>query len=144
MEPRDTVEIADRYSRKRVVVVIAAALAFFAIHVVLRPFFYTQRAGIDWWAVNAIVLLACLATGGGILNRRSVRRLVNDEVARSHYRTAVVAGYWVAMTAAIAIYFVSLSQGITARGALYVVVTAGILVPLLTFSALEIRAHRDA
>ena len=52
-----------------------------------------------------------LATGGGLLNNRQIRVLVNDEVSRSNYRTSVVAGYWVAMTAAMAVYFWPTAEG---------------------------------
>src|ERR671937_2939070 len=109
MTSKTPVEIADRMSRKRAVLVAVAALVFLAAQVVSRPFFgaagdTAHRAKIDAWAVNAVALLVLLATGGGLLNRRQIRALVNDEVARSNYRTAVVAGYWVAMTTAMALY----------------------------------------
>jgi hypothetical protein len=146
------VEIADRMSRRRPVIVAAAALIFLAAQVVSRPFFgggggahdTAHHAKIDAWAVNAAALLALLATGGGLLNRRQVRALVNDEVARSNYRTAVVAGYWVAMAAAMALYVASSFRSISAREAIYDIVTLSIVVALLVFSYLERRAHRDA
>ena len=69
---------------------------------------------------------------------------MNDDVARSNYKTAVVAGYWVAMTVAMSLYVVPSFRSLTAREAVYVVVTSSIVVALLTFSYLEYRAHRDA
>jgi hypothetical protein len=145
MSSSSPVEIADQVSRKRAIIVAVAALAFLIIHVVLRPFFYSAHNGnIDWWAVNAVVLLAGLATGGGILNRREIRLLVNDEVARSNYRTAVLAGYWVAMVGAMGVYLVPELGALSARDAIYAIVTSSIVVALLTFSYLELRAHRDA
>ena len=149
MTSKTPVEIADRVSRKRPVIVAAAALVFLVAQVVSRPYFgggpdTAHHAKIDAWAVNAAALLALLATGGGLLNRRQVRALVNDEVARSNYRTAVVAGYWVAMAAAMALYVASSFRSISAREAIYDIVTLSIVVALLVFSYLERRAHRDA
>ena len=150
MASETPVEIADRYSRKRAAIVALAAIAFIIIHVVLRPFFSggpdTARylnVGV-MWAINAIVLLAGLATGGGLLNNRQIRSLVNDEVAQSNYRTAVVAGYWVAMATAMGLYVLPSAENLTGREAVYVVVTSSIAVALLAFSYLEYRAHRDA
>jgi MFS family permease len=144
------VEIADRYSRKRAVIVAVAALAFLSIHVALGPFFAdglgTARYATvgTMWAINAFVLLVVLATGGGLLNSTQIRSLVNDEVSQGNCKTSVVAAYWVAMTAAMTLYTVPRFQTLTAREAVYVVVTSSIVVALLTFSYLEYRAHRDA
>ena len=150
---KSPVEIADRYSRKRAAVVALAALAFLTIYVVLQPLVFAgpqtahyARAEV-MWAANAVILLAGLATGGGLLNSSQIRSLVNDDVARSHYRTAVVAGYWVAMATAMALYIASGLvrglDGLTARTAVFIIVTSSIVVALLTFSYLEYRAHRD-
>jgi cell division protein FtsW (lipid II flippase) len=149
MQSKSPVEIADRVSRKRAKGVAFAAIAFVVIQIIIRPFLAsdpgsTHQTTIDWWAVNAVVLLALLATGGGLLNTPSIRALVNDEVSHTHYRTAVVAGYWVAMTTAMGIYFVSRYEGVTARNAAYLIVTSSVVVALLVFSYLELRAHRDA
>jgi protein-S-isoprenylcysteine O-methyltransferase Ste14 len=149
MHTKSPVEIADRVSRKRAKGVALAAIAFVVIQAIIRPFLAadsgsTHQTTIDWWAVNAVVLLALLATGGGLLNTRNIRALVNDEVSHTHYRTAVVAGYWVAMTTAMGIYFVPRLEGVTARNAAYLIVTSSVVVALLVFSYLELRAHRDA
>ena len=144
MPSQSPVEIADRVSRRRAAVVAAAVIAFVLIHVALRPFgFSTPRAGVDWWAVNAAVLLAGLATGGGLLNRRQIQVLVNDEVSRDHYRTSVGVGYWIAMTAAFGLYLLPSFHHLSARDAVYAIVTPAVAVALLAFSYLEYRAHRD-
>lgn len=147
MPSKSTVEIADRLSRKRAVGVAAAALVFFIIQVTLRPF--TSRSVIpglptlDMWAINAIVLLALLATGGGIVNRRDLRRLINDEVSQLHYKSAVILGFWVAMVVAMGLYLVPGFATLTARDAAYLVVTPSVVFALVAFSWLELRAHRD-
>jgi len=148
MQSKSSVEIADRVSRKRAIGVAAAAAVFLLVQVIARPFFVTapdtvHRTKIDMWAINAGVLLLLLATGGGLLRSGQIRALVNDEVSRSHYRTAVVLGYWVAMVAAMGLYIVSSFRSLTAREAVYVIVTSSIAVALLAFSYLEFRAHRD-
>ena len=109
MQSKNSVEIADRVSRKRAVGVAVAAAAFLAIQLITRPFFISepgtaQRAKIDIWAVNAIALLLLLATGGGLMWRRQIRALVNDEISHSNYKTAVNAGFWVALITAMGLY----------------------------------------
>ncbi len=150
MQDKSVVEIADIQSRKRAIIVAAAAIVFFIAQVIVRPFEdgwpgspnHTARTG--WWAINAILLLALLATGGGLLNKREISILVNDEVSRENYRTSVVAGFWVAMTTAMGLYFYPPFQTFSASGAIYVIVTVSIVVSLLSCSFLELRAHRDA
>lgn len=148
MLPKDLVEVADRNSRKRATGAIVAALAFLAIQVIARPVFAGAEAGggtrIDWWAVNAVALLAVLATGGGLLNRREVRALVHDDLSRDHLRSATAAGYWVAMGLGLALYLVPAFRGLGAREAVYVIVTGSIVVSLLAFAVFERRAHGDA
>jgi hypothetical protein len=150
MQPKTPVEIADQYSRKRAIGVAVAAAVFVAVQVIARPFL---AGGPDtahyasprvMWAINAVALLLLLATGGGLLNSRRIRSLVNDEVARSNYRTAVVAGYWVAMTTAMALYVLPIFDSLRGREAVFVIVTPSLVVALLVFAALEFRAHRDA
>jgi hypothetical protein len=137
------VEIADRYSRRRSLIAGLAGLAFLA-HVAMRPWIGIGHLWrMDLWAVNAIMLLLVLATGGGLLNRREIQLLVNDEVSRSHYRTALVAGYWVAMIAGMGLYVFSRFATMAGRDAVYIIVSASLVVALLKFSYLEYRAHRD-
>ena len=145
MSTLSPVEVADRYSRKRAAFVVLATLVFLLIHGIGRPFYYAaSRHGIDWWAINAAALLAVLATGGGLLNPRRIRELVNDEVARLHHRQAAVIGFWVAMALSLALYLWPGFQERAARDALFLVVTAGVGAALLAFAYFELRAHRDA
>jgi hypothetical protein len=149
MPSQTPVEIADRMSRKRAGLMVAAAVVFL-VSAVARPLLSggldaAHHERLDLWAINAVVLLAVLATGGtGILNSRRIRSLVHDEVSRSHYRTAIVAGYWAAMTAAMSLFAWPGAGAVGARTAIYVIVSAGIAVALFAFAGLELRAHRDA
>jgi len=148
MTQQTPVEIADRKSRKRAGLLAIAALVFLA-HVIVRPLLAVPAPGgdarLDLWAINAALLLAVLATGGGaLLNRSEIRVLMNDEVSRTNQRTAVVAGYWAAMATAMGLLAWPGFQGLSARAAVYGIVSSGIVVALLVFSGLEYRAHRDA
>jgi hypothetical protein len=150
MQGKSAVEIADVQSRKRAIIVAVAAIIFFIAQLIVRPFedgwpgsgMSTAKSGI--WAINAILLLVLLATGGGLFNKREISILVNDEVSRENYRTSVVAGFWTAMTTAMGLYFYPRFESFPAAGAIYVIVTVSIVVALLVFSYLELRAHRDA
>lgn len=149
MQSQSPVEIADRYSRRRAILVAAATAIFLVVQLFTHPLFAPDvgtehDTKIALWVVNTLVLLALLATGGGLAKGRQIRALLNDEVARSHYRTAVVVGFWVAMTTAMGLYFVPGSERLTARETVYLIVTPSIGLALLTFSWLEVRAHRDA
>ena len=151
MPNRNTVETADRMSRKRAVVMTAAAVVFLGVQLVARPIFVAAAAEpshnrVDWWAVNALLLMALLVTRlqGGLFNSREVRALINDDVSREHHRTGIVSGFWAAMMMAMAIYFVPALQGYTGREAVFFIVTVGVGVALLKFCFLELRAHRDA
>lgn len=146
MTPKTTVEIADAYARRRPWIFAVAALAFLAIYGVMRPMLAmrTVHASVDWWAVNALILLVALATGGGLLNRRPVRQLVNDEVSRGNYQRSIVIAFWVVMALAMGFYLWPKAVSYTARDAIYVVVTAGVSVALLAFAYFERRATRDA
>jgi hypothetical protein len=150
MQSKSPVEIADRMSRTRALIVAIATFVFLAIQFLTRPFFGTDPESAShltrqvMWAVNAGVLLLLLGTGGGLLNNRQIRALINDEVSRANYRTSAVTGFWVAMATAFAVYLVPAFESFTARETIYVVVTATVVVSLLLFAYLEHRAHRDA
>jgi hypothetical protein len=146
MVSRQDIEAADRLSRKRPVLIAAAAGVFLLVQVIVRPVYAggaQTHLRLDWWAANAAALVLMLATGGGWLSRREVRALVNDEVARRHHQGAAAAGYWTAMIAAAVVYAVSPSAGFDARAAVYYIVTPSIGLALLYFAWLEWRAHRD-
>lgn len=150
MESKDLVEIADRNSRKRAIIVAAGAIVFVAGQLLGGPVFRDNAdhslhsARNIMWSLNVILLLAFLATGGGLLNNPQIRALVNDEVSRANYRTSVIAGFWVAMTSALVLYLVPAFAWLTAKQALYSVITLSVAVASLAFAYLELRAHRDA
>ena len=148
MQSRTPVEIADQFSRKRAWMVAVAAIVFAAGQVLGLPPFHTadpslHRARSLMWMLNTVLLLALLATGGGLLNDRQIRSLVNDEVSRMNYRTSLISGFWVAMAVGLGLYLFPIFGEFTGPQAAYVIVTPAVFVASLAFSFLELRAHRD-
>jgi len=128
--------------------VAVATLVFLGVQLIAGPFWGARR-GTPYiaqigWAINAVALLLMLAIGSGLLRNRRIRSLVDDEVSRHNRVMGIVVGYWVAMTAAMGLYLATAFRDLTAREALYLVVTPSVGVALLTFCYLEWRAHRDA
>jgi hypothetical protein len=143
------VEIADRLSRRRALLVGAAVIAFLLAQSVARPYFVggpdsAHDAKVVMWVVHIGLLLLLLGTGGCLLRTKGVRALMNDEVTAGHPRVSVVAGFWVAMVVALGLYVVPGADHLAAREAVYVLVTASVAAALLLFSYLEYRALRDA
>ena len=143
------VEIADKVSRKRAFAVAIAAGVFLMIQIVTRPVFNSEPdtahlSRLIMWALNAAALLLLLYTGGGLMQKREIRALVNDEITRANSRSAVNVGYWIAMSIAMGLYALAGYRNLTAREAIYLIVTPSVGIALLAFSWLELRAHRDA
>ena len=148
MQSSSPVEIADQASRRRAVIVAVAAGMFLLIQFIFRPFFdggpeTMSIARHSVWAINVILLMLILLTGGGLAQKSEIRALVNDEVSRSNSRSAVVFGFWIAMIVAMLIYVFAGDSTLTVRGTVYLIVTPSVSLALLAFSWLELRAHRD-
>ena len=148
LNPQNAVEFADVLSRRRAIGTAAAVLVFLAIQLVARPVFHDDgyaAAGPRqyMWALNAALLLPLILPVGGLIWGRRVRELVNDEVSRANARTAASAAFWVAMIIALGTYALPISRGLSAREAIYLIVTPATGVALLSFAWLESRALRD-
>jgi hypothetical protein len=150
MSSQSQVERADHLSRKRAWFIGAATILFIVTEVINGPHFTPQPGdgvGRRWgWALFAIVLLLNLGTGGGLLLKREVRRLVNDEVWAANRNKALATGYWMGMIIALAVYMGVLYGlvAVSAMQALHIVVTASVATAMFAFSSLELRAHRNA
>ena len=149
LQSQSPVEIADQVSRRRAFVVAIAAIVFLGVQLIGRPHFVdggaiVSRTRMLTWAVNAGLLLLVLATGGGLLNSRQTRQLVNDEVAQENRKRAIIFGFWMAMTLAMAIYVLPALAGISSRDAVYLIVTPTVGFTMLDFAWLEYRAHHGA
>jgi hypothetical protein len=144
----NAIEVADRLSRRRALGIFLATVAFLAIEIIVRPVFRSDGyASSGWrayaWPLNAALLLCMLLPFGGLVWGRQVRALVNDEVSRANARTGASAGFWTAMVLALGIYAVPGGAALTAREAIFLIVTPTTGVALLLFAWLESRAHRD-
>lgn len=149
MDPTHAVEVADSQSRKRAIVLAVAAAAFLTVQLVGRPFFVRApvaepKLAIVMWTLTVAALLAVLATGGGLFNRRQLRALIDDDVSRTHRRAAIVTGYWVAMVTGMGLFVLGGVHAFTGREAIYLIVSTSLPIALLVFSYLELRAHRNA
>jgi hypothetical protein len=148
MQSSSHVEIADQASRRRAIIVAVAAGMFLLIQFMFGPFFSGEPetmsiARHSVWAINVVLLMLVLLTGGGLAQKAEIRALVNDEVSRSNSRSAVVFGFWIAMIVAMLIYAFAGDSTLTVRGTVYLIVTPSVSMALLVFSWLELRAHRD-
>jgi magnesium-transporting ATPase (P-type) len=90
-----------------------------------------------------VILLAFIGTGGGWIQPRAVRVILNDESTIAHRRQAMAWGYWAAMGAALGCYVVSLFEPMSAREAIHTVLSLGIVTAILNFAFLERRAQRE-
>jgi hypothetical protein len=142
------VERADRLSRKR-----ARMMPFLALIFLLQQATYfanpiqegaraVDHVRIGAWLVLSIVLLLGIATGGGWIQSREVRRLLNDEVTRANRAAAMQLGFVAAMITAIAVYLIVQFEPVSAAETVHLVVTIGIATALLRFGFLERRAHQ--
>lgn len=95
------------------------------------------------WVVFSVILLLALATKGFWFHRREVRDLIDDELTQIHRLKALRAGYLMSMGVAIACYFLDQIDPLTVRQAIHLIVSLGLGVALLSFAALEKRAHRN-
>jgi hypothetical protein len=141
MESHNPVEIAHRLSRRRAIIAGLLGVAFLAAQVVATQ---PHHSASPLWTFTALCDLALLATGGGLLLRTKIRSLMNDDVTRANHRTALAAGFWTAMAAALGYYWLPGADSSSAREAVRIVVTLSMVVSFLVFSYLELRAHRDA
>jgi hypothetical protein len=90
------------------------------------------------------VLLAVLTTKGFWLHSRAVRDRIDDEGTRANRTGALGWGFTAAILSAIALYVLSSVTSITAREAIHLIVSLGIVTAILRFAYLERRAYRDA
>jgi hypothetical protein len=141
MDPTNPVEVAHRLSRKRAILVGLLGLALLVAQAIATQ---PLRAANVSWTLTAFLDLVLLATGGGLFLRTRIRTLMNDEVTRANHQTALVAGFWMAMLAALCYYWLPGVDSASAREAVRIVVTLSIAASFLVFSYLELRVHRDA
>ena len=95
------------------------------------------------WLILSAVLLAALTTKGFWLQPREVRELIDDENTRANRLDAIRFGYIASMMVAMAIYFWTQVQTLSAMETIHLILSAGLGVALVRFGFLERRAHRS-
>jgi hypothetical protein len=148
MNDISNVEKAERLSRKR-----ARMLPFLAIiYLSQQASFFTDDAlegravdnvKISAWLILSLVLLLALATGGGWIQSKEIRALMNDENTQANRATAMATGFVFAVLGGVLLYFLNQFEAITAREAIHVILSLGLGAALVRFGMLERRAHRD-
>jgi hypothetical protein len=96
------------------------------------------------WLVLSVLLVAALATKGFWLESKELRDLLDDENTRANRVDAMRIGFLCAMAAGVAVYFLTMVEPLTAREAVHVITSAGIVGALIRWGMLERRALRDA
>jgi hypothetical protein len=91
------------------------------------------------WAAMILLWLFVLATGGGLMLSRRVRSLMNDEVGLANRSRALQAGFWTAILAGVALYFLSLQEELSIREGLRILVNFSIAAALVRYAWLELR-----
>lgn len=136
----DQIDKAERAGRRRAVIAIASAGIFLltlagsqsgmsdAEHV-------QMLAWVGWGAMLLVIL------GGGWLQSRAVRALLNDDVTRDHRQRSLAVGFWTAMATAALIFVVDRYKPFAAQEGARIILTFGIAAALLWFGKLERRAY---
>ena len=139
------VEEAERLSRRRVSLFIAMT----TLLAIQQGAFFSQTAtgrAVDYVRVGAWVLLvgallAALLTGGFWLKPRAIRALMDDEVTLAHRASAVKLAFAASMGMAIVLFVLAPPLALTAREAIHLIVSTGIVVGIFRFGQLERRVH---
>ena len=142
------IETADRLSRRRAWLLPLLAVLFLSGQAMYALGPHGSHRLVDQlkvvaWLLWAASLLFLLATGGAPFRSRQVRALLDDETTRQHRAQAYAVGFWIAVSTAMGIYLLTAFDGVKPRESIHIIVTAAIAGALLTFGALEHRAHRD-
>jgi fucose 4-O-acetylase-like acetyltransferase len=144
--PSSDAETADRLNRRRArllpvlaLLVLIQQAAFFTSGDRLRTVDLVRDGA---WIVLVAVILTALVTGGFWFHSREVRRLMNDEVTLTNRASALTWGFTMAILAAIALFALEsvAPGGATAREAIHIIASAGLVTALLRFGFLERRA----
>lgn len=148
MAERSISERADRLSRKRARLLPLLAVIFLSQQVtyfstINSPGSRAAQTASLAWVVLSLVLLAALVTKGFWFEPKEVRDLLDDENTRANRLMAIRAGYLAAMGAGILVYVDTLFDAVSGRDAVHFIMSIGIAVALISWGALEKRAHRD-
>jgi hypothetical protein len=135
------VEQAERHSRTRSLIMAVAAVpllinGLFGFRDEASNMTPALRHGS--WGLLILFWLLILATGGWLRLDKRVRRLMNDEVALQNRSRAIQTGFWVAMAAAVVLYFASLQWEMSLREGMRLLADVAMAASLLRYAWLEL------
>ena len=93
-----------------------------------------------WVAMTAVILFV-LNSRGFWFRPAKVRAMIDDEVTRANRTSAMHWGFVAAMLAGIVVYVLQGVMQLTAREAIHLIVSAGIVMALMRFGLLERRSY---
>lgn len=145
MTDPNAVTTADQLGRKRArmlpmlaVFFISQQTAFFANPPAERA---VDHVRIGAWVLMTAVILLALHGRLPLFRSREVRAMLDDEPTRANRASALHWGFLATVIAGITLYAVLGVAPMTAREAIHIVVSAGIVVALLRFGVLERRDY---
>jgi hypothetical protein len=147
MSQRSVAERAEFLSKRR-----ARMLPFLAvIFLSQQAAYFTQSSSpavrsvdtvkISAWLVLSAVLVAALATKGFWLQPKEVRNLIDDENTRANRLDAMRWGFLFTMAGGLIVYFLTIFEPITAREAVHITTSVGIVAALIRWGMLDRKAH---
>ena len=147
MSQRSVAERAEFLSKRR-----ARMLPFLAvIFLSQQAAYFTQSSSpavrsvdtvkISAWLVLSAVLVAALSTKGFWLQPKEVRNLIDDENTRANRLDAMRWGFLFTMAGGLIVYFLTIFEPITAREAVHITTSVGIVAALIRWGMLERKAH---
>jgi hypothetical protein len=142
--PND-IDTADQLGRKRARMLPMLALFF----VIQQTAYFSNPPGergvdhvrIGAWVMMTSVILLILQTGGSWFRSPAVRAVLDDEPTRANRASAFHWGFVATVLAGMTMYSILGVAPMTAREAIHLVVSAGIVVALLRFGFLERRDY---
>jgi hypothetical protein len=144
-------QIAERIQKRRNRIMWAQGIffvlwqgAFFTNRMDLKgPLRAVDQVKLSAFVVWAAAMLVLLATGGGLLRGKAVRDILDDEVTRAHRLAAFAWGYWAMAGSSLALYLLSQYVKVTPIEAVHIILSLGVVAPLLRFVILERRSERN-
>ena len=138
-------DLADRLGRFRArmfpvvaVMFLIQQMAFFSNPPAERA---VDHVRIGAWVVMTAVILFVLNSRGFWFRPAKVRAMIDDEVTRANRTSAMHWGFVAAMLAGIVVYVAQGVTQFTAREAIHLIVSAGIVMALMRFGLLERRSY---
>ena len=138
-------EVADRLGRFRARMFPVLAIMFLIQQMAYFSSPPAERAvdhvRIGAWVAMTAVILFVLNSRGFWFRPAKVRAMIDDEVTRANRTSAMHWGFVAAMLAGIVVYVLQGVAQFTAREAIHLIVSAGIVMALMRFGLLERRSY---